>query len=92
MRRLTRSDRAFLLAPKKRQFDPFGQSLRGKLRRLVTRDDGFDNSGRPKSLLPILARPFGAKAESNWESKKGAKLLVWRPQFQTPNSAIAQPK
>ncbi len=42
---LSDADRAFLLAPKQRQFDPFGQSLGGKLGRLVTRDDGLDNGG-----------------------------------------------
>jgi hypothetical protein len=36
----------YLLAPKERQFDPFGKSLRSKLRRLMTRDDGLDNPRR----------------------------------------------
>jgi hypothetical protein len=39
------SERVFLLAPEKGQFDSFGQRLRGKLRRLVTRSDGLDAHG-----------------------------------------------
>ena len=39
------SDRVFLFAPKKRQFDAFGESLRGKLQRLETRSDGLDDPG-----------------------------------------------
>jgi len=45
LRWLVDSDRSFLLAPRERQFDPFGQRLRGKLRRLVTRDDRFHDPG-----------------------------------------------
>src|ERR1035437_10092156 len=57
------SDRSFLLVPKKRKFDPFGQSLRGKLRRLVTRSDGLNNFGsqeRQPSQSPDVIRedPF----------------------------------
>ena len=39
------SDPSFLLVPKERKFDPFGESLRGKLRRLVTGSDGLNNRG-----------------------------------------------
>jgi hypothetical protein len=42
-RRLINSDGSFLRAPKKRQLDPFGEGLRGQLRRLVTGGDGLDN-------------------------------------------------
>jgi hypothetical protein len=38
-RGLVDAERVFLLAPKERQFDPFGQSLRSKLRRLMTGDE-----------------------------------------------------
>jgi hypothetical protein len=46
LRRLVDSDRSSLLAPKERQFDAFGQSLRGKLQRLVPRDDSFHDPRR----------------------------------------------
>jgi hypothetical protein len=45
LRSLIYSDRVFLLAPKKRHFDAFGQSFRAKLGRLVTGDDGLDDPG-----------------------------------------------
>jgi hypothetical protein len=35
------SDRPFLLAPKQREFDPFSERLRGKLRQLVTPSDSL---------------------------------------------------
>ncbi len=57
------SDRTFLLVPKKRKFDPFGESLRGKLRRLVTGSDGLNNLGsqeRQPNQAPDVIRedPF----------------------------------
>jgi hypothetical protein len=35
----------FLFGPKEGKFDPFGESLRGKLRRLLARGDGLNNLG-----------------------------------------------
>jgi len=46
-----------LLVPKKRKFDPFGESLRGKLRRLLTRGDGLNS--RQKDLGPTVAALSG---------------------------------
>jgi hypothetical protein len=34
-----------LMIPKEGQFDPFGQGLRGKLRRLMTRHNRFNSPG-----------------------------------------------
>jgi hypothetical protein len=45
------SIRSFLLSPKQRKLDAFGQSFRGKLRRLTTLDDRLDHPGSQKRYL-----------------------------------------
>ena len=79
-RGLVDSERVFLLAPKERQFDPFGQRLRGKLRRLVTRDDSLDNLRRQErqpSQTPDVVRehPFTPGERSNRFHLAGEQIV-----------------
>jgi hypothetical protein len=71
-RGLVDSERVFLLAPKERQFDPFGQRPRSKLRRLMTRDDGLDDPRRQER------EPSQTPDVSKSDEVEGSAVVVGR--------------
>ena len=73
LRGLADSDRSFLLAPKERKFDPFGQSLRGKLRRLADPRRWPRQSWEP-----------GTPTESGAGRSSGEPLRAWRSRQPIP--------
>ena len=74
------SDGSFLLVPKKRKLDPFGQGFGGELRRLVTRGDRLDNLGsqerQPQQSADVIGRTPSRSAISATDCNSTRQQIV----------------